>query len=131
MSKENGEMEDLIEHAHGLLRRAEDIIDQTENMDPLVSAACSIAAALIALAERRPIEAELCESKPRFVPVGDSLPFDVNRIKGFEKRVQDGHLRLSIGITDAPDVLLLDDDALTFLSWFDQAADVVRLDGAD
>lgn len=43
---------DALKQARGNLERTEFIIDDTENCDPLVSAAITQAAALIAIAER-------------------------------------------------------------------------------
>jgi len=133
-SKENGEM-DYLNIAKAHLDRATNIIDLVENMDPLVATGLSIASALIALVERRPIEAELCESKPRFVQVGsDDDCFDripVDNIALIEKHTVDGVLKINVFINSGRTYQIEGQDATAFLLWHEQHADVVRLDGTD
>jgi len=124
---------DYLNIAKAHLDRATNIIDLVENMDPLVATGLSIAAALIALVEQRPIEAELCESKPRFVQVGDRrFNLDaITQIETFNTSLEGGGRGITIYLESGPAAQLRGEDMACFLLWHEQHADVVRLDVAE
>lgn len=110
---------DYLEIADSLCRYIEG------DQGPQVSALVSIAAALIALAERR----------PQFVQVGDSQ-IRIDRIASVLRFTDYG-----LGSIDGPSVeiktvdgstfVIQGDDIDIFLRWWADNADVVRLDGGE
>jgi len=98
--------------------------------DPGAIAALASAAALIALAERRPIEAELCESKPRFVQVA-GCTFDPSRIESVTDSSDKCITLVTVHMRCGDAFYLEKENATAFLRWWSANADVVRLDVAD
>ena len=113
---------DALQEARDLFARTQDIVDRNENLDPFVSAQLAQAAAMIAQAEA---------ARPQYVQIGDIAfnPANIARVAFTANEEGDGPAAVITGRDLF--IVFTGADYSAFLRWWNEHADVVRLDTED